>query len=138
MHFIIFLQDYLYNSSSMIKNVSNQTMDMDYTAIGSRIRNARKKVRMSQERLAEKAGISITHMSHVETGTTKVSLPTLICIANALHVSLDGLVCDSIVESRAIYANEIADIVDACNENQLRIITDVLKATKLSLDKNLY
>lgn len=44
---------------------------MDYYEIGQRIRRFRKARGFSQEELAEKADISVTHMSHIETGNTK-------------------------------------------------------------------
>ena len=47
---------------------------MDYYAIGQRIRKFRKAQNLSQEALAEQANISTTHMSHIETGNTKLSL----------------------------------------------------------------
>ena len=47
---------------------------MDYYAIGQRIRYYRKTQGLSQEQLAEKVDISTTHMSHIETGNTKLSL----------------------------------------------------------------
>ena len=46
---------------------------MDYYAIGQRIRKFRKAHRLSQDELAERIGISVTHMSHIETGNTKLS-----------------------------------------------------------------
>ena len=57
---------------------------MDYYAIGQRIRKIRKARNLSQEQLSEMVGISITHMSHIETGNTKLSLPVLVDLANAL------------------------------------------------------
>ena len=42
---------------------------MDYTAIGKRIRAQRLKLNLSQEELAEMAGISTVHMSHIESAT---------------------------------------------------------------------
>ena len=47
---------------------------MDYYEIGQRIRRVRKAKGISQEQLAEMVGISVTHMSHIETGNTKLSL----------------------------------------------------------------
>lgn len=49
---------------------------MDYYEIGQRIRKMRKAHEFSQEELAEKIGISTTHMSHIETGNTKLSCRT--------------------------------------------------------------
>ena len=47
---------------------------MDYYKIGQKIRKYRKAHGLSQEQLAEQIGISVTHMSHIETGNTKLSL----------------------------------------------------------------
>ena len=48
-------------------------MELDYKAIGKRIKIARIKADLTQERPAEIVGISPTHMSDIETGTTRVS-----------------------------------------------------------------
>ena len=45
---------------------------MDYYKIGQKIRKYRKAHGFSQEQLAEQIGISVTHMSHIETGNTKL------------------------------------------------------------------
>ena len=65
---------------------------MDYTAIGKRIRAKRKQMDLSQEELAEMVNISTVHMSHIETGYTKLSLPVLVDIACALGVRTDDLI----------------------------------------------
>ena len=57
---------------------------MDYCAIGQRIRKIRKAHGLSQEELAEKVGTSTTHMGHIETGNTKLSLPIFVELAKAL------------------------------------------------------
>lgn len=62
---------------------------MDYYKIGQRIRKYRKAQSLSQEQLAEMTGISVTHMSHIETGNTKLSLPVLVNLAEILGVQTD-------------------------------------------------
>lgn len=64
---------------------------MDYYKIGQAIRRYRKARGMSQEQLAESAGIPVTHMSHIETGNTKLSLPVLVEISKALEVQTDQI-----------------------------------------------
>lgn len=90
---------------------------------------------MSQERMAELAGLSMTHTSHIETGNTKVSLPALVQIANALNVSLDDLVCDSLDKVKIIFKNEITQTVQDCSEQEIRVIADTIIALKSSLRK---
>ena len=74
---------------------------MDYYEIGQRIRKMRKAHEFSQEELAEKIGISTTHMSHIETGNTKLSLPVLVAISLALEVQTDDLLFEAANTSRS-------------------------------------
>jgi transcriptional regulator with XRE-family HTH domain len=105
-------------------------LGIDYKAIGARVRNARKKLGITQLKLAEYSEQTPTNISHIETGNTKVSLPTIIKIANALSVSVDNLLCDNIIHSRAIFENELSDILKDCNEKEIRIIIEFVRVIK--------
>lgn len=70
---------------------------MDYTALGNRIEKLRRQRRLTQEQLAEQAGISAAFMGHIERGTRVASLATLVAICNALEASPEYLLCDSLV-----------------------------------------
>ena len=110
---------------------------MDYYVIGQRIRKTRKAHGLSQEQLAELVGISTTHMSHIETGNTKLSLPVLVSLAEALEVSTDDLLfCGSPTERRSVLA-ELTQLLESCTTQQLKITVDVLRATIVSLKKHL-
>lgn len=110
---------------------------MDYYAIGQRIRKIRKARNMSQEELAEKVNISTTHMSHIETGNTKLSLPVFVGLALALEVPTDDLLYDSNDASRNVVVDGIVESLDTCTTQQLKIIGDIVKSTKASLERNL-
>lgn len=69
---------------------------MDYIAMGRRIRNQRQVQHLTQKELAIQLGLSTSFLGHVERGTRKASLETLVSIANALRVSVDSLLCDSL------------------------------------------
>lgn len=60
-------------------------MEINYKDIGIRIKQERFNQNITQEKLAEISGISITHMSNIENANTKLSLPVLVNIANALN-----------------------------------------------------
>lgn len=107
---------------------------MDYYKIGQRIRKYRKANRLSQEQLAEIIGISITHLSHIETGNTKLSLSVFVSIAKALSIQTDELLYD-IPQSQTIAKQEILNILETCSPQDLRIIEDIIKTTKVSLEK---
>ena len=108
-------------------------MDLKYSDIGRRIRTIRKQKGLSQEQLAEMIDMSTVHVSHIETANTKFSLPTLINIANALNVSTDMLLCDSLESAEAVFRAEIADVVRDCSDIELRVIADTILALKQSL-----
>lgn len=110
---------------------------MDYYAIGQRIRKVRKAKGLSQENLAEKVGISTTHMSHIETGNTKMSLPTFAAIAFTLEVRTDELLYESYSQNRSASLAYISELLDSCTIQQVRIIEDIIKAVKETLSKNI-
>jgi transcriptional regulator with XRE-family HTH domain len=82
-------------------------MELDYKAIGKRIKIARIKADLTQEKLAETIELSPTHLSNIETGTTRVSLTTIVSLANALSVSVDDLLCDSVIKSKIQFEKDI-------------------------------
>lgn len=107
---------------------------MDYYSIGQRIRKYRKAQHLSQEELAEQVGISVTHMSHIETGHTKLSLPVFVQLTRALGVAADDLLEEG--DSKpAADRHELSDLLAQCTPQQLRILTEVVRATKAALDK---
>ncbi len=111
-------------------------MELDYKAIGKRIKIARIKADMTQEMLAEKIELSPTHLSNIETGTTRVSLTTIVSIANGLGVTVDDILCDNVIKARVQIENDIAEILDDCDEYEIRMIKDMAVALKETLRKD--
>ncbi len=108
---------------------------MDYYKIGQRIRKIRKACGLSQEELAEKVGISVTHMSHIETGNTKLSLPVLVDISKILQVSTDELLYDKPYSDKTQIKQEISSLIDSCSEKEAKILIETIKSLKKSFDK---
>lgn len=111
-------------------------MTLDYKGIGKRIKIARINADMTQERLSDLLGISPSHMSNIETGTTRVSLTTLVKIANALSVSLDDLLCDSVTHTRPQFEHDIQQVLDGCSDYELRVVADVARSVVDAMRKN--
>lgn len=111
-------------------------MEIDYKAIGQRIKIARIKKGVTQETVADLIDITPAHMSNVETGKTKVSLPTLIEIANALSVSVDTLLSDNVLASKIIFEREAKELFKDCDEYEIRFLVDILKSAKTALRKD--
>lgn len=71
---------------------------MNYIGLGKRIRTQRRKLHWTQEELAERVGISLSFIGHIERGTRKASLDTLVSISNILKVSPALLLRDSLID----------------------------------------
>lgn len=69
---------------------------MDYKSLGSRIRQQRKLMKMTQEELASVSDVSTSYIGHIERGIKRCSLETLICICNALNILPNELLQDSL------------------------------------------
>ena len=100
-------------------------MELDYKALGKRIKIARINADLTQDRLSTILELSPSHMSNIETGTTRISLTALVNIANALGVSVDDLIYDSVVHARPQLEREIQQIVDSCDDYELRVVKEV-------------
>ncbi len=103
---------------------------LDYTAIGERIKTLRKEKGWTQAQLAENSGVEPSHISHIERAATKLSLPTLISLANTLGATLDELVYGSLIKSSHVSINIIDNLLSDCTPGELKALTEVIKTTK--------
>ena len=69
---------------------------MDYKELGRRVRQQRALCKLTQEELAEKSGISCSFVGHIERGEKKFSIGTLVALCNAMEVSPNYLLQDSL------------------------------------------
>lgn len=101
---------------------------MDYKKLGKRLKEERLKKNMTQEQLAELVNLSNVYISHVESGSAKPSLQTLINICNALAITPDFVLYDSLHKSREYITDEIANLLKNCSEKNLHLIVRLIKA----------
>ena len=76
-------------------------MEIDMISLGKRIRYIRKKKDWTIETLSDKSKISAVYISQIETGTRVGSLETLISLSNALEVSIEDFLVDSLLYTNA-------------------------------------
>ena len=82
-------------------------MEIDYKAIGQRIKIAR-----------------------IKKGITQIE------IANALSVSVDVLLCDNVLASQNIFKGEAKEIFEDCDEYETRFLVDLLKCAKSAMRRD--
>ncbi|MCI8496637.1 MAG: helix-turn-helix transcriptional regulator [Clostridiales bacterium] len=102
-------------------------MEIDYITIGNRIREIRTAKKWTQATLAERSGVEPSNISHIERAATKLSLPTLINIANALEVTLDELVYGNLIKSSHISIELIDNLIADCTPDEIRTLAELIK-----------
>lgn len=105
-------------------------MDINYEAIGKRIKFYRQRMSLTQAKLSEIANIEPSNISHIERGATKASFPTLLSIANALNVSLDDLVYENIKDNQHISNKNLNELLADCTNEELIAIIEMTKTLK--------
>lgn len=109
-------------------------MELNYSLIGMRIKKMRKSQKITQERLSEMAGISPQHLSQIESAKTKLSLPALVSICNALNVTTDKILCDVLVaENKAEISSDIEEVFSDCSADEIYLMLSVAESLKRSL-----
>ena len=105
--------------------------EVNYKALGLRIRKARQQKKMTQDKLAEACGLSTAHIGHIERGSRIPSLSALFQIACELDVSTDYLLMDSAQDPRRMLSAVWAGLAHS-REDQ---ISKFLSAVKALADK---
>lgn len=92
-------------------------MDVDWGAVGARVRAARSRAGLSQREVESRTAISQSMLHRVETGKrTKATLTEFDRLAQALNVGLDELLYGSAVQERVLAAARTG----SCAEEDLR------------------
>lgn len=105
----------------------------NYQVIGKRVKQFREKKSYTQQKLADATNLSDTHISNIETAKTKVSLPALINIANALDTTVDDLIYTNYDCAAGMVQEEIEEYLGDCTKEQQEIIITTIKALKEAL-----
>lgn len=106
---------------------------IDYIAIGKRIRIARQKKKMTQEALSNKIDVAPTYISSIENGHTKVSLSTLLCIAQTLDTTVDHLLYDNTPILVSQFDADIRELTHDCTKQEKEFLLEIIKSTKAAL-----
>lgn len=111
-------------------------MNLDYKAIGARVKNFRRERNLSQEKLAELVDVSVPYMSNIETGKKKLSMQVLVNLSVALNATPDELLFGytSAQEEKSYSSYEAIhkDLRD-CTESQAALLTEIIAGTRRGL-----
>jgi len=99
-------------------------MLLNFKLIGRRIKEVRNLCGISQMELAERAELSVSYISYIETAAKKASLTSLVRIANAMQVTVDTFLIGNQTNDTAEYQSDMIRLIEDCNsyEKQKRCL----------------
>lgn len=109
-------------------------IELDFEALGSRIRKLRKEKRLTQESLAERCEISTAFIGHIERGTRKLSIETLSRIAQELNASTDYLLFGSQAPDSGLLLH-ISSILEKKEQSKAHSLLTAVKILSEHLDE---
>lgn len=104
--------------------------------IGKRVREARLKLGLTQEKLGERADVHYSYIGQVERGHKTPSIRTLRKIAYALNTSVESLLEETAtyqIPSHQLLLGELTSLVRDCAPEDLRLFIDVIRLLKARL-----
>lgn len=98
--------------------------------LGQRIREERQKLNLTQEKLSETINVTTTYIGQIERGERRPTLDTLIKISNALGVSIDYLLLESITPASDNLMNLWIQLTHDLSDDEKEMIIDLIKVIK--------
>lgn len=84
--------------------------EVNYKRLGKKIHDLRRERGLTQEQLAEQAGISLSFLGHIERGTRILSVETLKKVSLVLNCSADDLLETGVRASDQISARKLLEL----------------------------
>lgn len=102
---------------------------------GKRLRQQRKNQKITLEQLASKIDVSPNFLGDLERGKRSPSFDCLLRIINALNVSADVLLIDSVEAAEEPLADEIANKLKTLTPIQRGVVMDIMETVVEGLQK---
>ena len=100
-------------------------MEIDYIKLAMRIKEARHRKGITQEKLAAMTDLSHNFIGRIESNNSRVSLASLVKICIALDTSMDYLLSDTIKLPDTAILN-----ITALNDTEKRFVLNIIKGLK--------
>ena len=94
---------------------------------GKRIKELRKKKKLTQEQLGELVGVDYKQIGNIETGTYFTTMPTLEKIALALEVQIEELFNFNHNQPRDYILKELNKLLNNASDDELKITYRVVR-----------
>lgn len=116
------------NKTDKKLNCSFTPVIINYKLLGNRLREERKKLRYTQEEVAELIDVTPAFIGHIERGERGLSFETLINICTLLGVTIDYVLADVLPLKDDVVSVQIRNMLKNKTSEQKSAILDIMKA----------
>ena len=102
-------------------------MSLNYSIIGERLKQARIKQNLTQEKLAEKLEVSVAFLSRIERGSSHINLNRLNQICTILKVSEGDILNGSSTDSSLYLNKDFSNLLKSCPPEKISLIYNIAK-----------
>lgn len=107
---------------------------MERPIMGDRVKELRKKRRLTQEQLAEKIGVSLQYVSEIERGLSMPSMQVFLKLLEVLDASADYLLRDMVSCANPYGDKQIATRLERLSPKQRQALMAIIDAYMEYLD----
>lgn len=100
-------------------------MAVDFFILGQHIQQRRKKLNMTQEKMAELLNVSVGYVSQVERGITKLSLDTLANFAGYLKCEIYDLLTGTSEQTDSFLSKELENVIISLSSQNKKILFNI-------------
>lgn len=93
--------------------------------IGERLRNKRYQLKLTREKIAELSDISPRYYANLETGTSQMSIDTLIKLSKSLHISTEYILFGD--NEKKGNPNAVLELLSNCTEREIKLTEEIIK-----------
>lgn len=126
----------LIKSSFVSITQKGMMMSLNKKLLGRRAKQYRKRRGYTQEEIAEQIDKTAMFIRLIESGEKGMSIETFVDLANALNVTADELLRDSLGNTIKVSNHDFVNLLSDCSDNELKILRDTLVALKRTLRLN--
>ena len=103
-------------------------MAVDFSIIGKRLKDARRKKGLTQEQLVEQLGVSIAYLSKIETGKIHINLERLSQICEILDITEGEILNGVSVKSEKYLNNEFSMLLKTFSPKKQKLAYKILQS----------
>ncbi|MEK5141437.1 MULTISPECIES: helix-turn-helix domain-containing protein [Paenibacillus] len=108
---------------------------MNYADLGTRIRQERQRLNLTQERLAERVDLSHAYIGQIERGERSLSLETLVKLANELGATVDYLLSEAVEVKDEALINKIKQTIISRTLEEQQMALEMIELMFSHIDK---